>query len=85
MTSPGNLGSLNIAHVMDSPDIGRTVENQVIRGSDGGKSDMSHIRSVPSIAAGNAAAFVIGLGQMNLHFGYLARVAGYGFTVRRRR
>ncbi|MFM2505248.1 ribonucleotide-diphosphate reductase subunit alpha, partial [Escherichia coli] len=35
-------------------------------------SDMSHIRSVPSIAAGNAASHAIGLGQMNLH-GYLAR------------
>ncbi|SUH35529.1 ribonucleoside-diphosphate reductase 2 subunit alpha [Salmonella enterica subsp. enterica] len=33
---------------------------------------MSHIRSVPSIAAGNAASHAIGLGQMNLH-GYLAR------------
>ncbi|MEA7543912.1 hypothetical protein ONO12_28320, partial [Salmonella enterica subsp. enterica serovar Montevideo] len=30
-------------------------------------SDMSHIRSVPSIAAGNAASHAIGLGQMNLH------------------
>jgi ribonucleoside-diphosphate reductase alpha chain len=35
-------------------------------------SDMSHIRSVPSIEAGNAASHAIGLGQMNLH-GYLAR------------
>lgn len=33
---------------------------------------MSHIRSVPSIEAGNAASHAIGLGQMNLH-GYLAR------------
>jgi ribonucleoside-diphosphate reductase alpha chain len=37
-------------------------------------SDMSHIRSVPSIEAGNAASHAIGLGQMNLH-GYLARKA----------
>lgn len=65
-----NLGSLNIAHVMDSPDIGRTVET-AIRGLTA-VSDMSHIRSVPSIAAGNAASHAIGLGQMNLH-GYLAR------------
>lgn len=65
-----NLGSLNIAHTMDSPDIGRTVET-AIRGLTA-VSDMSHIRSVPSIAAGNAASHAIGLGQMNLH-GYLAR------------
>lgn len=35
-----NLGSLNIAHVMDSPDIGRTVET-AIRGLTA-VSDMSH-------------------------------------------
>ncbi|HEM6631644.1 TPA: class 1b ribonucleoside-diphosphate reductase subunit alpha [Citrobacter farmeri] len=65
-----NLGSLNIAHTMDSPDFGRTVET-AIRGLTA-VSDMSHIRSVPSVAAGNAASHAIGLGQMNLH-GYLAR------------
>ncbi|MCK6891453.1 class 1b ribonucleoside-diphosphate reductase subunit alpha [Enterobacter kobei] len=65
-----NLGSLNIAHTMDSPDLGRTVET-AIRGLTA-VSDMSHIRSVPSIEAGNAASHAIGLGQMNLH-GYLAR------------
>ena len=65
-----NLGSLNIAHTMDSPNFGRTVETAV-RGLTA-VSDMSHIRSVPSIEAGNAASHAIGLGQMNLH-GYLAR------------
>jgi ribonucleoside-diphosphate reductase alpha chain len=65
-----NLGSLNIAHTMDSPDFGRTVET-AIRGLTA-VSDMSHIRSVPSIETGNAASHAIGLGQMNLH-GYLAR------------
>ncbi|ENA0610015.1 class 1b ribonucleoside-diphosphate reductase subunit alpha [Enterobacter bugandensis] len=65
-----NLGSLNIAHTMDSPDFGRTVET-AIRGLTA-VSDMSDIRSVPSVAAGNAASHAIGLGQMNLH-GYLAR------------
>ena len=65
-----NLGSLNIAHTMDSPDFGRTVET-AIRGLTA-VSDMSHIRSVPSLEAGNAASHAIGLGQMNLH-GYLAR------------
>ncbi|WP_404995725.1 class 1b ribonucleoside-diphosphate reductase subunit alpha [Cronobacter sakazakii] len=65
-----NLGSLNIAHTMDSPDFGRTVE-VAIRALTA-VSDMSHIRSVPSVEAGNAASHAIGLGQMNLH-GYLAR------------
>jgi ribonucleoside-diphosphate reductase alpha chain len=55
---------------MDSPDFGRTVET-AIRGLTA-VSDMSHIRSVPSVEAGNAASHAIGLGQMNLH-GYLAR------------
>lgn len=65
-----NLGSLNIAHTMEFPDFGRTVET-AIRGLTA-VSDMSHIRSVTSIEAGNAASHAIGLGQMNLH-GYLAR------------
>ncbi|GAB82692.1 class 1b ribonucleoside-diphosphate reductase subunit alpha [Shimwellia blattae] len=65
-----NLGSLNIAHAMDAPDFGRTVET-AIRGLTA-VSEMSDIRSVPSVAAGNAASHAIGLGQMNLH-GYLAR------------
>nr|WP_171964311.1 class 1b ribonucleoside-diphosphate reductase subunit alpha [Cronobacter sakazakii] len=65
-----NLGSLNIAHTMDSPDFGRTVDVAVRALT--AVSDMSHIRSVPSIEAGNAASHAIGLGQMNLH-GYLAR------------
>ncbi|WP_380183447.1 class 1b ribonucleoside-diphosphate reductase subunit alpha [Kalamiella sp. sgz302252] len=65
-----NLGSLNIAHTMDSPDFGRTVEI-AIRGLTA-VSDQSHIRSVPSIENGNAQSHAIGLGQMNLH-GYLAR------------
>ena len=65
-----NLGSLNIAHTMDSPDFGLTVST-AIRGLTA-VSDMSHIRSVPSVETGNAASHAIGLGQMNLH-GYLVR------------
>jgi ribonucleoside-diphosphate reductase class Ib alpha subunit (EC 1.17.4.1) len=65
-----NLGSLNIAHTMDSADFGLTVST-AIRGLTA-VSDMSHIRSVPSVETGNAASHAIGLGQMNLH-GYLAR------------
>jgi ribonucleoside-diphosphate reductase alpha chain len=65
-----NLGSLNIALTMDSPDFGSTVET-AIRGLSA-VSDMSDISSVPSIAKGNSESHAIGLGQMNLH-GYLAR------------
>ncbi|PLL73310.1 ribonucleotide-diphosphate reductase subunit alpha, partial [Klebsiella quasipneumoniae] len=65
-----NLGSLNIAHTMDSPDFGLTIATAVRALT--AVSDMSHIQSVPSVAAGNAASHAIGLGQMNLH-GYLAR------------
>jgi ribonucleoside-diphosphate reductase alpha chain len=65
-----NLGSLNIALTMDSPDFGKTVET-AIRGLSA-VSEMSNIQSVPSIAKGNAESHAIGLGQMNLH-GYLAR------------
>ncbi|WP_043534567.1 class 1b ribonucleoside-diphosphate reductase subunit alpha [Actinomyces polynesiensis] len=65
-----NLGSLNIAKTMDSPDFPRTIET-AIRGLTA-VSDLSDIQSVPSIARGNAMSHAIGLGQMNLH-GYLAR------------
>ncbi|MGI9588457.1 MAG: class 1b ribonucleoside-diphosphate reductase subunit alpha, partial [Dietzia maris] len=65
-----NLGSLNIAKAMDSPDFGQTIET-AIRGLTA-VSDQTHIDSVPSIERGNSESHAIGLGQMNLH-GYLAR------------
>ncbi len=65
-----NLGSLNIARTMDSSDFGATVET-AIRGLTA-VSEMSDIRSVPSISEANKHSHAIGLGQMNLH-GYLAR------------
>lgn len=65
-----NLGSMNIATAMDSPDFGQTVEVAIKALS--AVSDMSNITSVPSIARGNEEGHAIGLGQMNLH-GYLAR------------
>ncbi|WP_091253813.1 MULTISPECIES: class 1b ribonucleoside-diphosphate reductase subunit alpha [Arthrobacter] len=65
-----NLGSLNIAKTMDSPDFGLTIETAIRSLS--AVSDMSNITSVPSIARGNDQSHAIGLGQMNLH-GYLAR------------
>ncbi|KAB1649533.1 class 1b ribonucleoside-diphosphate reductase subunit alpha [Pseudoclavibacter endophyticus] len=65
-----NLGSMNIALTMDGDDFGRSIET-AIRGLTA-VSEMSDIRSVPSIAKGNRASHAIGLGQMNLH-GYLGR------------
>ena len=65
-----NLGSLNIAKAMDSPDLGKTVETAVRALT--AVSDMTDVRSVPSIERGNAMSHSIGLGQMNLH-GYLGR------------
>ena len=65
-----NLGSLNIAMAMDSPDFGRTIET-AIRGLTS-VAEFTSIDSVPSIREGNNASHAIGLGQMNLH-GYLGR------------
>ncbi|MEI7345262.1 class 1b ribonucleoside-diphosphate reductase subunit alpha [Dickeya chrysanthemi] len=65
-----NLGSLNIAKVMDGGNLAHSVAIAVRALT--AVSDMSHINAVPSIAAGNAESHAIGLGQMNLH-GYLAR------------
>ncbi|WP_420368767.1 class 1b ribonucleoside-diphosphate reductase subunit alpha [Curtobacterium sp. L1-20] len=69
-----NLGSLNIALTMDSPDFGKTIET-AIRGLTS-VSQMSHITSVRSVEDGNDKSHAIGLGQMNLH-GYLARERVY--------
>ena len=65
-----NLGSLNIAMTMDSPDFATTVET-AIRGLTA-VADKTSIDSVPSVRRGNDESHAIGLGQMNLH-GYLGR------------
>jgi len=65
-----NLGSMNIAKTMDSPDFAQSIE-VAIRALTA-VSDQTHIWSVPSIEQGNNDSHAIGLGQMNLH-GYLAR------------
>jgi len=64
-----NLGSLNIAKVLEGGNVGETV-NTAIRALTA-VSDMSDISAVPSIANGNAKSHAIGLGQMNLA-GFLA-------------
>lgn len=65
-----NLGSLNIAKAMESTDFGSTVETAIRALT--AVSEISNIKSVPSIAKGNKQSRAIGLGQMNLH-GYLAK------------
>ncbi len=65
-----NLGSLNIALTMDSPDFGKSVETAIRALT--AVSDQTSIESVPSVKKANNAGHAIGLGQMNLH-GYLAR------------
>lgn len=69
-----NLGSLNVAKTMDSPDFSATIETAIRALT--AVSDLSNIESVPSVAKGNARSHAIGLGQMNLH-GYLARERVY--------
>lgn len=65
-----NLGSMNIAKTMDSPDFGKSIEVAVRALT--AVSDRTSITSVPSIERGNRMSHAIGLGQMNLH-GYLGR------------
>jgi ribonucleoside-diphosphate reductase alpha chain len=65
-----NLGSLNIALAMDSPDFAKTVETAIRALT--AVSDQTSIESVPSVKRANEGGHAIGLGQMNLH-GYLAR------------
>jgi ribonucleoside-diphosphate reductase alpha chain len=65
-----NLGSLNIANAMQSPDFGKTIE--VAIRSLTAVSEISYIDSVMSVAEGNKKSRAIGLGQMNLH-GYFGK------------
>jgi ribonucleoside-diphosphate reductase alpha chain len=65
-----NLGSLNIAKAMESPDFGKTIE--VAIRSLTSVSEQSYIDSVMSVAEGNRKSRAIGLGQMNLH-GYFGK------------
>ena len=65
-----NLGSTNIANMMDSPDFGRSVR-AMVRGLTR-ISDVEQIDTVPTIKHGNDLTHSIGLGAMGLH-GYLAK------------
>ena len=65
-----NLGSLNIANVMDNKDIAKTVDVAVRALTF--VSDNTSISEVPTVKNGNDVSHSIGLGAMNLH-GYLVR------------
>ena len=65
-----NLGSLNIANVMDNKDIEKTVDVAVRALTF--VSDNTNINQVPTVKNGNEVSHSIGLGAMNLH-GYLVR------------
>lgn len=65
-----NLGSLNIANVMDNKDIERTVDTAIRALTF--VSNNTNINEVPTIKNGNDKSHSIGLGAMNLH-GYLVR------------
>ena len=65
-----NLGSLNIANVMENRDIGKAVHTGMRALTQ--VSDLSDIANAPSIAKANRELHAVGLGAMNLH-GYLAK------------
>lgn len=74
-----NLGSLNIAKVIDGGNLSRSVRTAVRALT--AVSDLSYIDSVMSVAEGNKRSHAIGLGQMNLH-GFLGReLVEYGSEV----
>ncbi|CEI73287.1 class 1b ribonucleoside-diphosphate reductase subunit alpha [Romboutsia hominis] len=65
-----NLGSLNIANVMDNKDIENTIDTAIRALTF--VSDNTSINEVPTIKNGNDSSHAVGLGAMNLH-GYLVR------------
>ncbi|HBG5343742.1 TPA: class 1b ribonucleoside-diphosphate reductase subunit alpha [Clostridioides difficile] len=65
-----NLGSLNIANVMDNKTIENTVETAIRALSF--VADSTDIKPVPTVSNSNSKSHSIGLGAMNLH-GYLVR------------
>ena len=65
-----NLGSTNIANMMNTPDFGRSIR-AIVRGLTR-ISDVESLDVAPSIKKGNELSHSIGLGAMGLH-GYLAK------------
>jgi ribonucleoside-diphosphate reductase alpha chain len=69
-----NLGSMNVAKMMESPDFAKSVKTAIKALT--AVADLSYIESVMSIAEGNKKSRAIGLGQMNLH-GYFGQSRMY--------
>jgi ribonucleoside-diphosphate reductase alpha chain len=69
-----NLGSMNVAKMMESPDFAKSVKTAIKALTS--VADLSYIESVMSIAEGNKKSRAIGLGQMNLH-GYFGQARMY--------
>ena len=65
-----NLGSMNVAKMMQSPDFAKSTKTAIKALS--AVADLSYIESVMSIAEANKKNRAIGLGQMNLH-GYFGQ------------
>ena len=65
-----NLGSLNIANIMDGKEMDQAVDIAIRFLTD--VSDRTDIREVPTIKNGNDKSHSVGLGAMNLH-GYLMK------------
>lgn len=65
-----NLGSLNIANVMDNKDMENTIDTAIRALTF--VSDKTSINEVPTVKNGNDNSHAVGLGAMNLH-GYLMR------------
>lgn len=71
-----NLGSLNIAKALESPDFGKTIEVAIRSLTE--VSDRSDITAVPTIAEGNRRSHAVGLGAMNLHGALVKNGIMYG-------
>lgn len=65
-----NLGSLNIANVMENKEMDQTVDTAIRFLTD--VSDRTDIYQVPTVKRGNDRSHSVGLGAMNLH-GYLMK------------
>lgn len=71
-----NLGSLNVANMIDSPDFGGSIDTAMRSLS--WVSDNVDISTVPSIQHGNETMHAVGLGAMNLHGAFVKYGMDYG-------
>lgn len=71
-----NLGSFNVRKLLQSPDMGRSVETAIRVLTQ--VSDLSDIGAVPTVQSGNERSHAIGLGAMNLHGAFAYHKMVYG-------